>query len=150
MALEDDIRLLSEAPIFCHLEKDALRLLAFAAENMALEERQILFSAGDMSDGGYILRQGRLSIQPKDSTSRTTVGPGALIGRTSLFTRITRTATVKAESPCSVIRISSNLMKRCLEEYPTGATVIYNVIAEDLHSLTGKMVLIKDSYLGDI
>ena len=38
MSLENDIAILSRAPLFHLLDRDALRLLAFASENRELEE----------------------------------------------------------------------------------------------------------------
>ena len=147
MALDDDIALLESVPLFGHLESDALRLLAFAAEHIELEADQILFSYGDRSDGGYVVRKGEILIQAPNQKEFLTVGANALIGQIALFTRNERPATAIARVESSLIRISSNLMKRCLEEYPSGAHAIYSILAQDLKSLTRSMMRIGDTYL---
>ena len=149
MALEDDITLLKKAPIFCSLEQDALRLLAFAAENLVLDAGEVLFSYGDYSDGGYVVRSGEILIESPLDGHIMTAHSRDLIGQTALFTRITRTATATAQMPSELIRVSTNLMKRCLQEYPSGADIIYSVMADDLQKLTQKMLIVKDRYLDD-
>ena len=52
MALDDDIAILSQAPLFNLLERDALRLVAFASESRSLRAGDVLFRKGDRSDGG--------------------------------------------------------------------------------------------------
>ena len=58
MALDDDIAVLIKAPLFNLLEKDALRLVAFASENRTFRAGDVLFRKGDRSDGGYVVSQG--------------------------------------------------------------------------------------------
>jgi CRP-like cAMP-binding protein len=147
MALEDDIALLGKTPVFCHLQKEALRLLAFAAENVQLVSGQLLFVAGDRSDGGYVVREGELSIDAGDGKNPTIVGRGTLIGQTALFARVTRQVSVRALTTAGLFRISSNLMKRCLEEYPAGAEIIFASISGELHNLTSEMMKIRNTYL---
>jgi len=147
MALEDDINLLKQAPVFCHLEPDALRLLAFAAESLNLETGEVLFSYNDYSDGGYIIRSGEIIIQSPLDQESLIAGPRSLIGQTALFTRIHRPATATARSPANLIRVSTNLMKRCLSEYPSGAHIIHSALAENLQELTRNMLQIHHNYL---
>ena len=51
MALDDDIALLARQPLLSLMERDALRLLAFAAESRILRAGDVLFRAGEPSDG---------------------------------------------------------------------------------------------------
>ncbi len=147
MALEDDIVLLSNVPILCHLEKDALRLLAFASENVDLDVGERLFSQGDHSDGGYVVRKGEITLHSDNHKETIIASPQSLIGRTALFVRIERPSTAIARIDSNLLRISSNLMKRCLREYPYGASVIYNIIAQELQELTQDMTRIQNSFL---
>ena len=54
MALDDDIRLFEQVPIFRLLEPDALRLLAFSAETKLLRAGDVLFAAPARLEGGYL------------------------------------------------------------------------------------------------
>jgi len=138
MALEDDIAVLSQAPLFNMLERDALRLVAFAAESRTLRAGDILFRKGDRSDGGYVVRSGAVALDADDdgSPSDFIAGPGSLIGQTALFTRIERPATATAQEPSTVIRVTPSLMRRVLEEFPHAAAAIQEAMAEELDRLT--------------
>ncbi|WP_230531686.1 cyclic nucleotide-binding domain-containing protein [Microvirga roseola] len=138
MALDDDIAVLSSAPLFNLLERDALRLVAFASEGRLLREGDILFKKGDRSDGGYVVRSGAIALDAREdgSPDALVVGPGALIGQAALFTRIERPATAMAREASSVIRVTPSLMRRVLEEFPHAAAAMQDAMAEELARLT--------------
>ncbi|WP_134500831.1 cyclic nucleotide-binding domain-containing protein [Microvirga pakistanensis] len=138
MALDDDIAVLSQAPLFNLLERDALRLVAFASENRSLREGDVLFRKGDRSDGGYVVSQGAIALDASEdgSPAAFVAGPGALIGQAALFTRIARPATATAQEPSTVIRVTPSLMRRVLEEFPAAAAAMQDAMAEELARLT--------------
>ncbi|HZH50240.1 MAG TPA: Crp/Fnr family transcriptional regulator [Microvirga sp.] len=138
MALEDDIAILSRAPLFNLLDRDALRLVAFASENRILRAGDMLFRKGDRSDGGYVVSNGAIALDARDdgSPAALVVGPGSLIGQAALFTRIVRPATAIAREASTVIRVPPSLMRRVLEEFPAAAVAIHQVMAEELTRLT--------------
>ncbi len=138
MGLEDDIAILNQAPLFHLLNRDALRLVAFAAENRMLRAGDVLFRKGDRSDGGYVVSRGAVALDARDDGSPATfiAGPGALIGQAALFTRISRPATAAAREPSTVIRISPSLMRRVLEEFPDAAAAMQDALIEELAHLT--------------
>jgi CRP-like cAMP-binding protein len=138
MALEDDIAMLGRASLFNLLDRDALRLVAFAAESRVLRAGDVLFRKGDRSDGGYVVSRGAVALDARDDGSPATfiAGPGALIGQAALFTRIVRAATATAREPSTVMRVSPSLMRRVLEEFPSAAAAMQDAMAEDLNHLT--------------
>ena len=137
MALEDDIATLSGAPLFGLLDRDALRLVAFAAENRVLRAGDVLFRRGDRSDGGYVVSRGAIALDARDDGAPAAfiAGPGALIGQAALFARIARPATATAREPSTVIRISPSLMRRVLEEFPHAAVAMRDAMATELERL---------------
>ena len=138
MALDDDIATLSRAPLFNLLERDALRLVAFASESRTYREGDVLFKKGDRSDGGYVVSRGAIALDAKDDGSPEAflAGPGALIGQAALFARIERRATATAREPSAVIRVTPSLMRRVLEEFPDAAAAIQDAMADELARLT--------------
>jgi CRP-like cAMP-binding protein len=138
MALDDDIAVLSQAPLFNLLERDALRLVAFASEGRTYREGDVLFRKGDRSDGGYVVSRGAIALDASDDGSPEAflAGPGSLIGQAALFARIERRATATAREPSAIIRVTPSLMRRVLEEFPDAAAAIQEVMAEELISLT--------------
>lgn len=138
MALEDDISILSKAPLFSLLERDALRLVAFASETRSLRAGDVLFRKGDRSDGGYVVRSGSLTLDSSEDGSPAAfmAGPSALIGQAALFTRIARPATAAATEPSTVIRVTPSLMRRVLEEFPDAAAAMQDAMSEELDRLS--------------
>jgi len=138
MALDDDIAVLSQAPLFNLLERDALRLVAFASESRSLREGDVLFRKGDHSDGGYVVSRGAIALDASDDGSPAdfVAGPGSLIGQAALFTRIVRPATAKAQEASTVIRVTPSLMRRVLEEFPAAAAAMHDAMAGELDRLT--------------
>ena len=142
MALEDDIAILVQAPLFELLDRDALRLVAFAAENRVLRAGDVLFRRGDRSDGGYVVSRGAIALDARDDGAPAAfiAGPGALIGQAARFARIARhtlarPATATAREPSTVIRISPSLMRRVLEEFPHAAVAMRDAMATELERL---------------
>ena len=138
MALDDDIATLSQAPLFNLLEKDALRLVAFASETRSYREGDVLFKKGDRSDGGYVVTRGSIALDATDDGSPAAfmAGTGALIGQAALFARIERRATATAQEPSAIIRVTPSLMRRVLEEFPDAAAAIHEAMAEERPRLT--------------
>jgi CRP-like cAMP-binding protein len=138
MALDDDIAILSQAPLFNLLERDALRLVAFASESRTLREGDVLFRKGDRSDGGYVVSRGAIALDASDdgAPAAFVAGPGSLIGQAALFTRIERPATATAREASTVIRVTPSLMRRVLEEFPTAAAAMQDAMAEELARLS--------------
>ena len=138
MALEDDIAVLSRAPLFHLLNRDALRLVAFAAEGRSLRAADVIFRKGDRSDGGYVVSRGAIALDADENSPSSTfiAGPGALIGQTALFAAIERPATATASEPSGVLRIPPALMRRVLEEFPEAALAIQDELTSELAGLT--------------
>ena len=149
MAIDDDITVLSRAPLFGLLEIDAIRLIAFAAESRALKAGDVLFRKGDKADGAYVVIRGAIALDARDDGSPATyvAEPGALIGQSALFLRATRPATGVAREPSVVMRVSPTLMRRVLEEYPQAAGILYDAMAKDLLALSGGIMRVRKRLL---
>ena len=70
------------------LGKQALRVLAIGAETRNLPSGAVLFYAGELADGGYVVQEGSLLLEPGTPLEgkEITVGPGTLIGELALLT----------------------------------------------------------------
>lgn len=139
MSLEDDIATLAQSPLIGLLDRDALRLLAFAAEKRRLRQGDVLFRKGDRADAGFVVAEGELGFDMEGGKPFAIARAGDLVGRTALFVRGERPATATAREPTTVMRISIDLMKRVLEEYPGVAAAMHAEIARDLDALAGEL-----------
>ena len=65
MGLEDDIAFFERVPTLAVLGKQALRVLAIGAETRHLQSGAVLFYAGELADGGYIVQEGSMVVEPE-------------------------------------------------------------------------------------
>lgn len=145
MSLEDDIAFLEQVPTFAALDKHALRILAIGAESRHLPSGAVLFYAGELADGGYIVQEGSLLLEPGtlQEGKEVTVGPGTLIGELALLTDTVCPATAIAKEPVVVIRITRNLFKKMLEGYPEAAVKLRAMMAARVDDWTRELASVK-------
>ena len=136
MGLEDDIALFERVPPLAALGKQALQILAIGAETRHLQSGAVLFYAGELADGGYVVQEGSLQLEPGTLSEgkEITVGPGTLVGELSLLTNTVCQATAIAKEPTVVVRISRNLFCKMLEGYPAAAEKLRDSMAERLQT----------------
>jgi CRP-like cAMP-binding protein len=130
MALEDDLRNLSRVPFFAALEPDARRLIAFSAETRIMRAGDVLFRKGELSDGAYVLMQGSITLDAQDNGgSDVEVSlPYSLIGELALISDVLRPVTAVARQPTTVLKIQRRLFHRVLNEYPSSAMALRQMI----------------------
>ena len=123
MSLEDDIAFFEQVPTFAALGKQALRVLAIGAETKHLSNGAVLFYAGELADGGYVVQEGSLLLEPNSSLAgkQFIARPGTLVSELALLTDTVCAATAIAKGPTVVIRISRSLFRKMLEGYPAAA-----------------------------
>jgi CRP-like cAMP-binding protein len=131
MSLEDDIAFFEQVPTFAALGKQALRILAIGAETRQLTNGSVLFYAGEAADGGYVVLDGALVLEPSSSLNdeRFVAGPGTLVSERALFADTMCSSTAIARGQTTVIRISRSLFRKMMEGYPEAAQKLRDVMA---------------------
>jgi CRP-like cAMP-binding protein len=147
MALDDDIALLARQPLLSLMERDALRLLAFAAESRILRAGDVLFRVGEPSDGAVLVISGAVALDSREDgqPAQEIVGPGALIGETALFAAVARPVTAIAREPTQVMRLSRSVMRRVLAESPASAEAIAAAVAQRLQGFVGQLTAVQEA-----
>ena len=141
MSLDDDIAVFERVPTFVALGRQALRILAIGAETMQLPSGAVLFYAGELADGGYVVQKGSLLLEPGTFSEgkNFTAGPGTLVGELALLTDMVCPATAIAKEPTTVIRISRSLFRKMLEGYPAAAEKLHEIMAARLDVWTHEL-----------
>ena len=141
MSLEHDIAFFEQVPSFAVLGKPALRILAIGAETKQLPSGAVLFYAGELADGGYVVQQGSLLLEPNSPLEGEpfTAGPGTLVGELALLTDTVCASTAIAKGPTVVIRISRSLFKKMLEGYPAAAVKMRDIMTARLDAWTREL-----------
>jgi CRP-like cAMP-binding protein len=150
MTIEDDIFFLERLTIFGQLGFSALQILAIGSETRHLVSGEVLFTAGDAADSGYIIQEGalRLDLPGADpSDSDIVVGPGALLGELALVTETKRPVTATAIEPSTVMRISRGLFRKVLEGFPDAARLMRDRVAARASEATNELQAVRDMLL---
>jgi CRP-like cAMP-binding protein len=148
MTIEDDIAFLERVPSFAILGREALRILAIGAENRYIHSGEVLFTAGDPADAGYVVQDGsfRLTSGNADSDAAgVMVTRGALLGELALLTETTRPVTATAAEPSTVIRVPRSLFLKMLEGYPDAALRMRDHIAARTDQAAQDMINVRST-----
>jgi CRP-like cAMP-binding protein len=141
VSLDSDSRQLGLVPSFERLDFEARRLLAFSAETKILRAGDVLFQRGEKSDCGYFILKGSIALDYSSDGSRSVqiVGPNRLIGEMALLVETERPAMAVAREPSSVLKISRQLFRRVLEEYPQAADAIRAALTSELTAFVAEL-----------
>ena len=145
MGLEEDIAFFERVPTLAALGKQALRILAIGSETRHLQSGAVLFYAGELAEGGYVVQEGSLALEPDTLAEgkEITVGPGTLIGELALLTNTVCQATAIAKEPTVVVRIPRNLFRKMLEGYPAAAEKLRESMLGRLQTWTNELRTVK-------
>lgn len=142
MAAEDETALMRALPIFAGVEPEALRILTFSTVSKTLRPGDVLFKKGEYSDGGYLVLDGEIEIDPtleEIDNPPALFGKGALIGQLGLFIRLQRPGTAKAKLKTTTSFISRELMHKILISHPESAARICKNVAKDMARFVQKL-----------
>ena len=145
MAIEDDIAFFETVPTLAVLGKQALRVLAIGADIRQLPSGAVLFYAGELVDGGYVIQNGSLVVEHGTASDAPeyTVGPGTMLSELALLTETISPVTAIAKEPTVLVRISRNLFRKVLEGYPAAAKRLRDAMAERVDSWTDELTAVK-------
>jgi len=150
MTIEDDIAHLERIPLLRRLGPGALRILAIGVETFEVQEGQVLFNAGEIADGAYIILQGSFALQPDRAGAEAVIaGPGTLLGETALLTENRRPVTAVAREDSAVMRISRSMFLRMLDGYPDAANRLREMLASRSNQWTHEIQSVRTALLGD-
>lgn len=146
MALDDDMDLLARQPLLGLMPREALRLVAFAAETRLLRAGDILFRQGEVADCGYIIMSGAVALDPRDdgSPAMEVATTGHLLGETALFAQVQRPATAVARETTAALRISRPVMARVLGEFPEAAALMHQALSQRMHQMSGQLHAVRE------
>jgi CRP-like cAMP-binding protein len=129
MTIEDDIAFFERVPTLGLLGRDALRILAIGAENRYVHGGEVLFSAGEEADSGFVIQEGSFSLSTGAvGAAPVVIGPGALVGELALMTETKRPATMTALEPSTVLRIQRSLFLKMLDGFPDAAAKLRDIL----------------------
>ncbi len=140
MSPEEKLALLHPIPVFAALDRAALRALAGDADMVELVPGQVLFRAGDASDGGYVVAGGSLELTPEEPGAAVRqVAAGALVGEMTLLVNLPRSALALATEPTQLLHVRRSHLLKILEGRPQSALRLKELFARRLDTFLGEL-----------
>jgi CRP/FNR family cyclic AMP-dependent transcriptional regulator len=142
MGLLDEVDLLRKIPLFSKMEPSKLKLLAFTSERLTYAEGDVLFEQGDAGDASYIIIGGKVDVvvdTPGGPLIVATLGENEIVGEIAILCDVPRTATVKAKTEVTTLRITKDLFFSLVVEFPQIAVEIMRELAHRLEVTTARL-----------
>ena len=140
MSIEDDVALLERVATLRLLGTNALRMLAIGSEQRDFRRGELLFTAGDDADAGFVVQRGSFRIAD-DQGAEMIAGPGALIGELALIVAMPRPSTATALENATVIRVARSLFQRVLESDPVAARKLRDELANRTSQIASDILM---------
>jgi SulP family sulfate permease len=120
-------------------------------DRVTVAERTVLLHQGEPPGDIYVLAEGRLAVETTspegDRVRLRTLRPGVVVGEIALYAGVPRTADVVAETPCVVLRCSSEQIARMEAEDPEVAAGLHRWLAGTLADRLGDTMRTFDALL---
>ena len=142
MGLQEEVELLRNIPLFAKIEPSKLKLLVFTSERLTYSQDEILFSQGDAGDSAYIIIGGEADIvvnTPGGPLVVATLKQNEIVGEIAILCGVPRTATVRAKTELTTLRITKDLFFNLVIEFPQIAVEIMRELARRLEQTTTKL-----------
>jgi SulP family sulfate permease len=120
-------------------------------DRVTVAERTVLLHQGEPPGDIYVLAEGRLAVETTspegDRVRLRTLRPGVVVGEIALYAGVPRTADVVADTPCVVLRCSSEQIARMEAEDPEVAAGLHRWLAGTLADRLGDTMRTFDALL---
>ncbi len=111
---------------FLLLQNGERERLAARATVLKLMEGDVLIEERQAGDDAYLLFEGSVRVMSRgDGRTLAIIGAPALVGEMAAVNNEQRTATVFADTPCSVLRIPGAALRKLMTEQPLFATAMH-------------------------
>ncbi|MGF1631947.1 MAG: cyclic nucleotide-binding domain-containing protein [Kiloniellaceae bacterium] len=142
MSIDQEVEILRRIPIFAKIDPAKLKLMAFASERVTYKPGQLLFKQGERGDAAFIVLHGTADvlIDADDGLLRVaSLSENEIIGEIAILCDIPRTATVRAETELTTLRITADLFFRMLMDFPEMGVEVMRVLAHRLEQTTAQL-----------
>ena len=127
------VDLLEAVPLFSSCSKAELQRIASLADELDLAEGATLIREGERGREFLVVVEGTVQVTKHGKKVRA-LGSGDFIGEIALVSDVPRTATVTATSPVRLLVVTDRAFRGLIEEMPSIATKVLQVLGERLHA----------------
>ncbi len=142
MSLNEEVDALRRVPLFQPIEPRRLKLLAFTSERLQFSPGQDIVTQGEPGDAAYIILSGEADVLV-ESEGRTIaiarLSDNAVIGEIAILTGVPRTATVRAASELTALRIGKETFFKLITDIPDIGMEVMKELARRLERTTAEL-----------
>ncbi len=142
MSLSEELEALRNIPMFANVEPTQLKLLAFTSQRLTFGAGQDLFRLGDMGDSAYIIISGEADVLVDKEGTEVVVakaGKNEIVGEIAILCNVPRTATIRAVTELTALKIPKDLFFRLIAEFPDMGVQVMAELARRLHRTTQQL-----------
>ena len=129
-------KLLGQIPLFKGLGKKELQFIAAMTSEVSVRSGSTVVKQGEPGQEAMVIESGT-GVVRRDGQEIDTVGPGDVIGETSLIVNQPRNATIEATSDMTVLVMDSREFSSVLSNSPEVAVTILKTVVERLVKAQG-------------
>lgn len=129
---------LASVPLFSALSRKELQRLARASDEVTVKAGHQLVRQGDIGREMFVLIAGEATAR-RNGRKVATLGPGAAFGELSLLDRGPRTATVTADTECTLLVMAAREFSGVLDDIPGIAHKLLGALASRIRDLDAKI-----------
>lgn len=140
-----DVGALRAIPVFANLDLARLKLLAFTSERAVFAPGDLLFEQGSESDAAYVVIAGTADVligQPGQPVRVSGVEAPAIIGEMGLVTGEVRSASIRATSELTALKLQKEIFLALMEEFPDLTLSVMRLMVrrlqENVAAVTGR------------
>jgi CRP-like cAMP-binding protein len=143
MNLNEEVELLKGVPILSKIEPAKLKLIAFTSERLNYAEGQELCHQGDPGDAMYVILGGLAEVLiDRGDGGQIRVAEmkkNDFFGEIAILFDVPRTATIKASTPLTTLKITKDMFYRLVAEFPQMAIEVMRELAHRVDDTNKKL-----------
>jgi len=135
MRMDDAAGVLSRADFFDICDEEQLRMLGFAGDRKHFEADAVIYKAGDVPQGAYVLIEGTVKARHEGAEAGKPYAlsePGSVISPTALIIEKPRPVTFTAVTDCELLFVPRTAFMKLARQYPDLAQRAAQRIQQDL------------------
>ena len=137
-------KLLRQIDLFSGLERVTLAKLAAHLQPLSFESQSVIFRQGEAGDAFYLVATGSvgayLSGRAGNETLLRVLQVGEPFGEMALLTNSPRTATIRVEDKCEVLRLDRKVFLELVREHPSVALAVASTLSRRLGAMLDQPV----------
>jgi|GEM_PF-2306102 len=132
--LSTQTQALQKISLFTDLPESVVRQLASELEEIEAQKDHIIIRKGDEGDSMFLVLRGALMVHDGDQVLATLI-PGEYFGEYALIDRYTRSASVTATQPTTLLQLNRERFNAIMEQHPGLKDVVLKELIQRLRNL---------------